>query len=1099
MKCPQCHKPLTQVGSFSVCPDHGPVKPEAEQEQPNESKKARLFLSYGRRDAADLADRVRADLETRGYEVWQDTRQIRAGREWGQEIQDGLRSTQIVVALLSPHAVRVAHDPANPDNLDSVCLDEISFARFACNIPIIPVMGILCEPPLEIFRLDYVDLVAWQQSTDCYRVGFHRLVESLDAALRGETRYRKWDHRLRPWDFAPYLSEKREDFCGRQWLFDEIDRWRTTSNEPALLITGDPGVGKSAIVAELVHRNPGGQILAYHCCQADTPETLQPGRFVRSLAAMIASQSDTYAAMLDDPVIAKVLGEIACDTDPASALEAGILIPLQSFPAPEEGVRYVLVDALDEALLHKGNGRGSKNIVDVLASRLHRLPPWMRIIATTRNDPEVLAALSHLRARELNAKDPRNQADLACYIKNRLEAQPLAGELVRSELDEKTVAEVLQKKSDGNFLYVKQALNGIALGTYQLAQLHGLPPGLRGLYQAFFDRYFPNPNDFAVPESQNYTATRALLEVVVAAREPLTLCQLAAAARLDEHYQVPQLLRLLAVYLPDRQGCIRVFHKSFMDWLTDRKHAYYVNRQSGDRALAEVCRLAQHGSDEIDSSKYRAYGLRHGVHHFVEIGAFAAAVELLHFLSENPNLADHPGEAAFLTSARFLSVAIPGCSASEARRISPHKLAAVLIQIPSFEPVIPGIRLLYEYHSEDWHEIVDGFFGTANWWILMYACSFVLAEAYLKEQEEAKLLQICTWIRGSDYAYQDMGAYAVKMIYMRRPDLIDPKLLSELAGASTWMCPGIVGELLLFLAFNGHRPRELVASPEFWAPLWEYNRVLVEDILAAEAFAQGIKMLPDDVPEAIRRTHHFLLAIEGDRLKLLGSEEVKGDPSLYSLLESYYQLPSQLEKVRAAEDVIAKAMSFRPIMKLLLTNPYWEVRETAGSLAMTLAESRPEVLDLIAELLEDSNWRSQYAAMDLAEGVAHLDHDRSFFQAVGLLRDHPHSWLRGVGANCLVNWILRSNTEQPMARLRKVDSAVETLLRDEDAWALQEMHRLFHGLHVSGVNIAAYPFKEISPLLRNHPQWYQIGRNDFRRLLETEKPKQAAQNRVEAG
>src|SRR5207302_4508752 len=51
-----------------------------------------------------------------------------------------------------------------------------------------------------------------------------------------------------------------------------------------------------AIVADLVHRNPGGRILAYHCCQADTRETLRPGRFVRSLAAMIASQLDGYAA-----------------------------------------------------------------------------------------------------------------------------------------------------------------------------------------------------------------------------------------------------------------------------------------------------------------------------------------------------------------------------------------------------------------------------------------------------------------------------------------------------------------------------------------------------------------------------------------------------------------------------------------------------------------------------------------------------------------------------------------------------------------------------------------------------------------------------------
>jgi hypothetical protein len=102
-------------------------------------RKGRLFLSYGRRDAKELADRLCADLAAEGYEVWRDTREIRPGTDWQQKIVDGLRSTQILVALLSPHAVRVRSDPNKPDNLDSVCLDELSFARFAQPpTPIVP-------------------------------------------------------------------------------------------------------------------------------------------------------------------------------------------------------------------------------------------------------------------------------------------------------------------------------------------------------------------------------------------------------------------------------------------------------------------------------------------------------------------------------------------------------------------------------------------------------------------------------------------------------------------------------------------------------------------------------------------------------------------------------------------------------------------------------------------------------------------------------------------------------------------------------------------------------------------------------------------------
>ena len=79
----------------------------------SQKRKIRLFLSYGRRDAAELAHRLNVDLEALGYEVWQDARDIRAGKEWEQQISDGLRSTQVVIALLSPHAVRRAGDPNN--------------------------------------------------------------------------------------------------------------------------------------------------------------------------------------------------------------------------------------------------------------------------------------------------------------------------------------------------------------------------------------------------------------------------------------------------------------------------------------------------------------------------------------------------------------------------------------------------------------------------------------------------------------------------------------------------------------------------------------------------------------------------------------------------------------------------------------------------------------------------------------------------------------------------------------------------------------------------------------------------------------------------
>ena len=370
----------------------------------------RLFLSYGVRDASDVAERLHCDLTARGYKIWQDIERIRTGWAWDNELQDGLLTSKVVLALLSPHAVRRALDTDNVSQVDSVCLDEIAYARFRCKIPIVPVKVRPCEAPFLIYRLQHIDFRRWNESEPVYQAGLDQIYEAIEAARRGEKRERTWGWLPKPWDFEPFLREKRKDFVGREWLFAEIEGWQVRGAQPALLITGEPGIGKSAIVAALVHENPGGQVLAYHCCQADTPATLHPAGFVRNLAAMLSGRLDDYAAMLEDPAIVKVLEE--ADEDPASAFEAAILAPLHQLREPALTGRYLLIDALDEALARtKG-----QTIVDLLSSRINRLPPWLRIVATTRNEQNVLNQLRGLTARELDAHDEQNLSDVRRFI-----------------------------------------------------------------------------------------------------------------------------------------------------------------------------------------------------------------------------------------------------------------------------------------------------------------------------------------------------------------------------------------------------------------------------------------------------------------------------------------------------------------------------------------------------------------------------------------------------------------------------------------------------------------------------------------------------------
>jgi hypothetical protein len=563
----------------------------------------KIFLSYGRRDAGALAQRLEKDLKAHGYETWRDIREIRSGTDWQGEITDGLRSAQIVVALLTPHSTRTTRDASSPDAVDSVCLGELAYALFnPPPLPVVPVMAISCEPPLAIFHLDYVDMRRWQESEDQYQAGLQRLLEGIAAARRGEKRYRFWHHLLDPFDFAAFLYTRREGFTGRRWLFDEIDVWRTTPGQGrALLIKGDPGTGKSAIVAELVFHNPGGQVLAYHCCQWDVAQTLEPWRFVRSLAAMIAGKVEDYAALLEDPVLKDILSEASCRGDPGSALERGVLSPLQKLHAPPDGPRYLLIDALDEALLVPP---GKPDIVSLLASRIDRLPPWLRLVATTRQEPEVLDRLGGLRGREIEAKSPENLQDLRNYIHGRLETEGLQEQVRDSGKSPEALAVLLTNRSEGNFLYARRVLDDAAADVYSLRDMETLPPGLRGQYGERFRRLFPDEAAFAQP--------RKLLAVICAAHEPLDRDKLIEATGLEADFD--RVMNRLEAYIP-RQWCAGVwaysiYHKSFADWLTDPARAgqlHYVLPREGDALLGELCwkRFQSGGLENLDSYLHR--------------------------------------------------------------------------------------------------------------------------------------------------------------------------------------------------------------------------------------------------------------------------------------------------------------------------------------------------------------------------------------------------------------------------------------------------------------------------------------------------------------
>jgi WD40 repeat protein/serine/threonine protein kinase len=479
---------------------------------------------------------------------------------------------------------------------------------------------------------------------------------------------------LEPWDFTPFLVEKFKGFVGREWLFQEIDEWRTKDRPSVLLIVGEPGIGKSAIVAALVHRNLKGQVLAYHCCRTDTPATLEPARFVRSLASMFSTRLPEYTKALECSSVINALRR--ADTDPESAFEAAVLAPLHKITQPQKNRYYLLIDALDESLTRAQ----APTIFDVLCTRLNRLPPWLGLIATTRNDPSVLNPLRSLRVQIITAQDPKNQDDVRRFIRFRFRE---ASFRQKAKADRKILARLeadLLRSSAGNFLFVRTALDAIERGQLDFDHIENLPPGLSSLYEIFFRRLFPNP-------AKDFSRSRKVLETIAAAREPLTREQIGDATRLDPEEELLGILSHLASFVPASEGRYALFHKSLFDWLTgwDKSQdqpfagAYHVNLQKGSAHLADwYWAEYQRGSSQISP-----YCLRHLPVHLHQVGRdqlMSTVLSDFHFIQAKLEATD---ASALIADYEYLAATADLRLVQLAIQLSAHVLARDYRQLGS--------------------------------------------------------------------------------------------------------------------------------------------------------------------------------------------------------------------------------------------------------------------------------------------------------------------------------------------------------------------------------------------------------------------------------
>ena len=415
-------------------------------------------------------------------------------------------------------------------------------------------------------------------------------------------------------NFTSYLSNARERFTGRLWLYNELEtNLMKQDTDRGVLVIGEPGAGKSALTAQLIcsrSSNPfiHKRIIGYHLCKHADKATQDPGRFVRNLVDLMARRVPEYGMLVSNSSFILSVLERSCLRDPFECFEQAVMAPLLQLKG-EPQTYFIVIDALDEC----SSDSGGTSVVQFIRETSSKLPKWIRLVMTSRNDSNVLKHFSHFPKVYLSSKDARNLQDIEVFITAKLFEDASILERLKAMLGSSSGEEIsfltsrLLSQSQGNFLYVKEMFHFWKEDRNN--DFGHIPKTIGGIYERYLKRIYGS--------REKFKPALAILEIMVAAFEPMPVDDLYRVLRtqenIDYEYEFVYALKDLSHFI--RYGAdntITIFHLSFTEWLTSNENLgnpFYVSLKRGHRRLTEyylsvvkttqnsamdIYRLAQH-------------------------------------------------------------------------------------------------------------------------------------------------------------------------------------------------------------------------------------------------------------------------------------------------------------------------------------------------------------------------------------------------------------------------------------------------------------------------------------------------------------------------
>ena len=340
-------------------------------------------------------------------------------------------------------------------------------------------------------------------------------------------------------DFSRYIAEKTRAFVGRQFVFDAIQKFVDANPRGYFFVHGDPGVGKSALAAQLVKVNGYEH---YFNIQAEGINNAE--MFIKSICAQLIAVyglehgSVPSRATQSAFFLKQLLDEVSNKLDPGKKA-------------------IIVVDALDEV----DNGGLSQG-----ANTLYlptTLPQSVYFVITMRKETVNLRIDCEQSTLYLQQDSKDNVADIRKFVEQSLDLTGIQSYKSTQGIDDELFVEHLVRKSEGNFMYLRYVLPEIESGAYQDLALESIPVGL----QSYYEDHWRRMGMTALPLPR---AKIKIVYILVEIRRPVSR-QLVSSLANEDDLTVQEVLdewgQFLHKQIEDGQNRYSVYHLSFRDFL----------------------------------------------------------------------------------------------------------------------------------------------------------------------------------------------------------------------------------------------------------------------------------------------------------------------------------------------------------------------------------------------------------------------------------------------------------------------------------------------------------------------------------------------------